>query len=684
MVGFPAGAAAQDSDGDGVADSSDALPCDASAAGLAFAPADGSQGMMMFEDHWPVAGDLDFNDLVVAYHYIFLQDAAGLTVGVRGIFDVIAVGGTYPLSLGLHLPVASSAVATVTRTVGTQSAQPLTPSTADGELVVTLSADVRELFANVQGPINSRSTDARRSGERLVVDVAFSSGVNLATAEAPFDLYIVRSDLRGHEIHRPRYAGTAAMDATLFNTGDDASQPGRAFVDSTGVPFALHIPALAGYPSELTQISDLFPLITSWAQSGGTTDTDFYTRNVNTSARYTDSNGVGPLAPGSVSYPIDESCRVQGTNRTFVVQDGPGDDTSGAAFSAFLQQAPVASTDWIMFAVEGPSGTDGAWCATRADWYVSNYLSLAGTGSSIASGAWEKWSRTEGGAWQGPYSSTHTNYFGSPCDGNAYSWCSEWGLSGRHLGFMPNRPGGETYASGFASGSGWRFEVRIGSSFDAACLGITGPTCSDNVQNQGETGLDCGGPCGACPTCSDGVQNQGEQRVDCGGPCAACPVLPSSTFTFYDTGSDDVPGTALRDFFNGITVAANDYLLFEVSGPSGADGAWCSERADWYATNYLASAGGSSVQSSGTWQKWHRAETGAWSAPATTGQSNYFGSTCDSNAWSWCSEWGLGGRYLGFMPNNSSGESYAGGYSGGNGWTLTVRVGAARLDTCGF
>ena len=47
-------------------------------------------------------------------------------------------------------------------------------------------------------------------------------------------------------------------------------------------------------------------------------------------------------------------------------------------------------------------------------------------------------------------------------------------------------------------------------------------TCSDSVQNQGETAIDCGGPCTPCATCSDGIQNQAEQSVDCGGPCAAC------------------------------------------------------------------------------------------------------------------------------------------------------------------
>jgi hypothetical protein len=110
--------------------------------------------------------------------------------------------------------------------------------------------------------------------------------------------------------------------------------------------------------------------------------------------------------------------------------------------------------------------------------------------------------------------------------------------------------------------------------------GTTGPaaTCSDIIQNQGETGVDCGGPCTACgggscgpanfqgqctadsqcgtlyagsndcrssaggvcycgtsvcgcvaggATCSDGIKNQTETGVDCGGPCAACP--PAAT-----------------------------------------------------------------------------------------------------------------------------------------------------------
>jgi hypothetical protein len=75
------------------------------------------------------------------------------------------------------------------------------------------------------------------------------------------------------------------------------------------------------------------------------------------------------------------------------------------------------------------------------------------------------------------------------------------------------------------------------------------PTCLDGVQNDNETGADCGGPpsCPRCPTgegckvgtdclskvcwaglcepprCDDGIQNGDETDWDCGGACAPCP-----------------------------------------------------------------------------------------------------------------------------------------------------------------
>jgi len=73
--------------------------------------------------------------------------------------------------------------------------------------------------------------------------------------------------------------------------------------------------------------------------------------------------------------------------------------------------------------------------------------------------------------------------------------------------------------------------------------------CSDGIKNQGETDIDCGGPCGKCPngracntendcqsnscsfgfcrqqeSCFNGKFNPGETDIDCGGPCPSkCP-----------------------------------------------------------------------------------------------------------------------------------------------------------------
>jgi len=70
-------------------------------------------------------------------------------------------------------------------------------------------------------------------------------------------------------------------------------------------------------------------------------------------------------------------------------------------------------------------------------------------------------------------------------------------------------------------------------------------TCSDGIQNQDETGVDCGGSiCDACPvapTCSDGSQNGDETGPDCGGSCPACEVPPTCSDTIQngnETGPD--------------------------------------------------------------------------------------------------------------------------------------------------
>lgn len=75
------------------------------------------------------------------------------------------------------------------------------------------------------------------------------------------------------------------------------------------------------------------------------------------------------------------------------------------------------------------------------------------------------------------------------------------------------------------------------------------PSCADNIKNQNEADIDCGGNCVKCSlykicnshndcasgycnpskicavvSCNDGLRNGNETNVDCGGNCSACPL----------------------------------------------------------------------------------------------------------------------------------------------------------------
>lgn len=73
------------------------------------------------------------------------------------------------------------------------------------------------------------------------------------------------------------------------------------------------------------------------------------------------------------------------------------------------------------------------------------------------------------------------------------------------------------------------------------CLKTDRANCYDKIKNchsgSCELLVDCGGPCDPCPTCNDGIQNQGEKGVDCEGPCPVeCkpekPSLPQPKYRY--------------------------------------------------------------------------------------------------------------------------------------------------------
>ncbi len=274
-------ALAQDSDADGVPDAADTFPCDAAISAVQYAPSATAWSLLVFEDQWPDASDLDFNDVAVRVNYRIYRDAQGRAVRMTALLDPLAVGGQYSSGLGLQLP-ASRTGATARRRVAGGAWQAVSLE-SDANATMVLSPNLRELFGNQQGPINSEPSVARVAGQQLELEVTFSPAATLNGAQAPFDLFIFRDYDFGHQIHLPRYRGTAAMDTTLFGRGVDGTSAQRAFVDTQGLPYALDLGTSNRYPHERSPIHSLFPEIVGFASSGGATHTNFYASSVNAS-----------------------------------------------------------------------------------------------------------------------------------------------------------------------------------------------------------------------------------------------------------------------------------------------------------------------------------------------------------------------------------------------------------------
>lgn len=269
-----------DADSDGVSDVADPFPCDAEKSSVAFVPAEGQYGQLMFEDNWPIQGDLDFNDSVFAYNYKLFRNSNGLVTRFVLTIEPLALGADIQSGIAVRLPVSSTAIKSATRVVSGGSQMSLQGSANESEVVVVIASDVREFFGNQAGLINVQAGVPMTDAPQIEVTMDFNAPFALGLGNEPFDLFYFRTLKPAHQIHRPGYQGTDVMDQTLFGTATDGSSPGRWFVDGSGLPFVIAMPQITPWTEEFTPLTDLYPNLSTFASTGGVLATDFYSSQV--------------------------------------------------------------------------------------------------------------------------------------------------------------------------------------------------------------------------------------------------------------------------------------------------------------------------------------------------------------------------------------------------------------------
>ncbi|UEG53328.1 LruC domain-containing protein [Mucilaginibacter daejeonensis] len=286
-----------DTDGDGVQDEQDAFPNDATRAYISYYPSASTYANIAFEDNWPKKGDYDLNDLVVSYRYTFTSNASNQVVDMKGDYTVAASGASFHNGFGVQLPVAASAVKSVTgqKQISNYISFASNGVEAGQTKAVIVPFDNHEaLIKNPDGAyfINVLSTKDKVTSTTASVMVTFNSPIAASTLQpSAFNPFLISNLRRGYEIHLPGFAPTDKVDTKLFGTDDDASvsTSGKYYISSENWPWAIGFQGTYNYPFELQPVNEAYLHFGEWASSGGTTFTDWYS---NTASGYRNTSKI--------------------------------------------------------------------------------------------------------------------------------------------------------------------------------------------------------------------------------------------------------------------------------------------------------------------------------------------------------------------------------------------------------
>jgi len=280
-----------DSDGDRVSDNEDEFPIDPLRASNNLFPADGF-GSLAFEDNWPSKADYDMNDMVIDYQFNQITNAKNEVVEIKARVVLRANGTNQRNGFGIEFPVSPSQVNSceIKKTDGTPvslgSSITLSSngleSSNNPKAIVILFDDGYKLFPQntPESLINTSPDIAWSKPDTLYMTITFALPVSMDVFAKNrfYNPFIFNTKLRSKEIHLPDFAPTSLADITLFNTGDDKSDPsiGKYYKTANNLPWAINIYEEYNYPVEKTSIMDAFLHFATWAQSNGTLYPDWY------------------------------------------------------------------------------------------------------------------------------------------------------------------------------------------------------------------------------------------------------------------------------------------------------------------------------------------------------------------------------------------------------------------------
>ncbi len=259
---------AKDTDGDTVDDEFDEYPADPLRAYNVYYPNQNTFATVAFEDLWPSKGDYDLNDVVVDFQYQAVLDASNRTKDIKAKYKLRAAGGVFRNGFSVEMPFNVSEVSSVTgNSLGMEAGA---------------TKAILKVFSNSKAIISGYNT---MLGVKFIETDTINSTITLGSAKNitlgnfnPFIYVDEPGKGRGYEVHLTGQTPTSLVNSAVLGTNADATTPSKGIYYKTknNLPFAIAIPERFAYPWEKTQIVLAHLRFASWAQSGGSSFTDWY------------------------------------------------------------------------------------------------------------------------------------------------------------------------------------------------------------------------------------------------------------------------------------------------------------------------------------------------------------------------------------------------------------------------
>jgi LruC domain-containing protein len=277
-----------DLDQDGIPDTLDDYPEDPLLTTRVTYPNDKGRAQLAFEDLWPLEGDYDLNDLVLAYTLDEGRNAAGEIREIEGHFQVKARGSAYSHGFGIHFPqLKPDALESASVWVDSQPSVPLVSEPGQTSLTLILTEDTKKIASKnattrtcYTTKFNADRNCAADQGPTIHFKARFKQALTRQElGSAPYNpfIYIVGDRLR--ETHLPNHPPTAKHKSWLFGWSNEGSDPkaGRYYkTKDRGLPWAVNLPDEWQQPLEKQQVHFCYPGFVDWVNTSGAKALDWY------------------------------------------------------------------------------------------------------------------------------------------------------------------------------------------------------------------------------------------------------------------------------------------------------------------------------------------------------------------------------------------------------------------------